>query len=573
MVSKLRKIRILYFLFFVISGYAQKAKFSEVFKKFPETVCQKHNSPETFHKAHTFFFENKLDSALLYSDRFINKEKSNNELLDCAFYIKAQVLVLKGILQDAEQNFLKISDAFPYAYLKYIKLGGIYTQQNKFEQALTFYKKWEVYYANTGNDYNKKEIYHNIGLCYLHTQKHDLAEKYLKDTYKLQIEDKDSLGMGLTLMDLANVYYDQYKDDLAIPMFQKAYKLSKKVNDFEFKQNAALNMAVVAENQKQLAQSLQYRKEYEQWKDSLWNRDKVWSLAKQQKEFAVKEKQQEVQLLQLDKKYQEAELKSKSWQRNLFIVASVMLLLFLAIGAYFYRQRVKQKKDLAKLNDTKNRLFSIVSHDLRSPVNAIQKNNAKLGESIEGKNLQETQQLVINNKSITDKVYLMLDNVLNWSLDQSEQLHFSMETIPAFILLQPILDDYQLFVKTKQITLETEIPKNVKVAVDRESLKIILRNLLDNAFKYTNEGGKITVSAETLNENYTLLKVADTGIGMDDTIKNNILQNKFQTQQNKNSTGLGLYLTKTLIDKNQGTLEIQSQKEVGTTFTLKLKSC
>ena len=402
-VVNIKKIIILVLLFSTVLGHAQHAQVSKESKKQFEVICKSHDSPVTYHKAHTFFFENKLDSALLYSDRFINQKKTNKELVDYTLYIKAEVLLLKEVVHEAEQNFLKISDAFPYAYLKYINLGEIYIQQNKFEKALKSYKKWEAYYANTSNDYNIKSIYHNLGLCYLHTEKYELAEKYLKDTYQLEIKDKDSVGIGYALMDLANVYYNQYKDDEAIPLFEQAYKISKKLKDFELKQNAALNMAAVEENRKQFAKSIQYRKEFEQWKDSIWNRDKVWSLAKQQKEFAVKEKQQEVRLLQIDKKYQKAEIKRKNWQRNLFIVASIMLLLFLGIGAYFYRQRVKQKKELAKLNDTKNRLFSIVSHDLRSPVNAIQKNNTQLGESIESKHIDKAQELVNSNKSITDK--------------------------------------------------------------------------------------------------------------------------------------------------------------------------
>jgi tetratricopeptide (TPR) repeat protein len=113
----------------------------------------------------------------------------------------------------------------------------------------------------------------------LHLKEFKKAEHYLLQSIKLEEKQNDSSILVGSYGDIATLYYDQYKDNLAIPYFEKAYHLSKKVKNYQLKQNAALNMAVVEKNRNHFAKALIYREEYDQWKDSLNNQNKIWEVA------------------------------------------------------------------------------------------------------------------------------------------------------------------------------------------------------------------------------------------------------------------------------------------------------
>ena len=164
-------------------------------------------------------------------------------------------------------------------------------------------------------------------------------------------------------MSLANLYYEQYKDTEAIYFFKKSYDLSKDTKDFDLKQQASKNMAVVEENRGNFKQALAYRKESEQWKDSLNNQNKIWAVADFEKKYAVAQKQKQISVLKVENEL-------KNTQRNTMFFSTIGLLLLLTGGVYVYGQKVKnakiilsQKEKLDELNATKDQLFSIVSHD------------------------------------------------------------------------------------------------------------------------------------------------------------------------------------------------------------------
>lgn len=232
-------------------------------------------------------------------------------------------------------------------------------------------------------------LYQDIGLCYLHLGKFRTSEEYLSESLKLQENEGDTTMLIASYMNVANMYYNQYKDDLAIPLFEKAYSLSKTSGSFQVKQNASLNMAVVEENRKDYVKSIAYRKEYEQWNDSINDQNKIWEVAELEKKFISEQNQKEIEILEKDNALKKAQV-------NSYIYSSVLLSLLAITLLYFYLSKRKinklilsQKNELDVLNDTKDRLFSVVSHDLRSNVNAIDKNNIELSESFDTKEYQE----------------------------------------------------------------------------------------------------------------------------------------------------------------------------------------
>ena len=465
-----------------------------------------------------------------------------------------------------------VSTNFEFYILIKKELGVNFLELKQYKKAIKYFKEIEKTPIAKHPVFKIRVIYQNLGICYLLLDQFAAAEEYLLKSLELQEKENDPLSTYGIYNEIANLYYLQYKDAQAIPYFEKAYALSKKVKDFDKKREASKNMAVVEENRGNFKQALAYRKESEQWKDSLNNQNKIWAVADFEKKFAVAQKQKQIKVL-------EVENQLKHNQRNWLFFSAMGLLLLLTAGIYFYAQKVKnakiillQKNKLDELNATKDQLFSIVSHDLRSSVNALKTSNAKLSATLETKNYNELNQLIIQNSGIANGAYSLLDNLLHWALLQTKQLYFHKESVHLFSIVQQIEYNYKPLLLDKSIAFENSVSKNIFIFVDLDSLKIVLRNLLDNAIKFSNENGKISFYTQENNSESCQLVLEDTGLGMDEeTIKEILKDDELLAKKGKSEaigTGLGMQLCKQMIKKNGGTIQIESELHKGTKMIL-----
>lgn len=568
--------KILQFVF-VVSFFSTIALSKEknnplIFDEEIKKLSLKYHREVHFKKAYFYFNKKNWDSTLVYSMKQLNAS-NDVQLVNYCHFIRGMSFINKGLYSESQKELNAISNSFPFQNKVQIAYGLVALKQNNYKKALYYFEAVERN-ATNHESIVKSAFYHNLGLCYFHTKQFDKAEKYLIKSSDLHSRERDTSQIISSYMDLANLYYEQYKDAQAIPYFEKAYQLSKKVNSFELKQNAAGNMAAVEENRKNFIKALVYRKEMEQWKDSLNDQNKVWAIAQLEKKHAVQQKQKEITLL-------EAENKIKIAERNGLFYSSLSLLLLLGTSIYFFRQKVKrnkiilaQKEELDELNATKDKLFSIVSHDLRSSVNALKTSNIKLISTLESKNYTELDQLLHTNSSIANSSYNLLDNLLNWALLQTKQLYFQQESQHLFSVIQQIEFNYKPLFLDKKITFSNTVSKDVFVFVDLDSFKIILRNLLDNAIKFSKPNGKISIFTKDSGDGFCTLVVEDTGIGMSAQIQEELLKESVVLSKKGNSeimgSGLGTHLCKSMIAKNGGKLAIESQENVGTKICVSL---
>jgi len=511
---------------------------------------------ENFYLTHVFFLQHNWDSTLIYSMKVIAEGNTDHQIIDFSHYCRAISFKEKQLFKEAEKELGLISPRFAFAYKVTLKLGAIALELKNFSKALTYFQQIENLPDTGSYDVKKSTVYHDIGICYLHLKNFARAEDYLFKSVKLQQEQNDTLFMVGSYMDIANVYYEQYKDKQAIPYFQKAYQLSKKTNDFGLRRRAAKNMAVVEENRKNFPAALQYRKEFEQWQDSVNDQNKVWTIAEMEKNTTVMQKQKEVDLLA-------AENKLKAAQRNTLLATLVLSMSLLIAGSYFYSQKIEsnkiilaQKKQVDELNTAKDKLFSIVSHDLRSSVAALKVSNTKLIDCLETKNINALDQLLRNNSAITNATYSLLDNLLNWALLQTKQLYFHQESVHLHSIVEQVAYNYRPLMTEKNISFTCTIDTVIFVFADLDSLKVILRNLLDNAIKFSHEGGIIKVWSQEAASGFYNMVVEDNGTGMNPL--------SHQNRHPHSGTGLGLQLCKSMAEKNGGYVSIESQEGIGT---------
>ncbi|PKV49759.1 tetratricopeptide repeat protein [Aquimarina sp. MAR_2010_214] len=536
-----------------------------------ENHCNEKTSVTDFCSAVEFYRSHKRDSCYIYASRALEIAISQ-EQRDILNYIQGVSAINKNLYTKALQNMNSISEHFKFSELKDHKLGEIYLVLENYDQSIEYYKKWLEQDKEGKDEVLKKTAYHNLGISYLHKKDYVNTENYFSKELAL-IKEKDTLFLIATKMELANAYYSQYRDEEAIALFEEAYRLATLFHDIKLKQDTAKNMAVVEKNRKRYQESVAYYIEYGKWKDSIWNRDKIWELTEKDKQLAIAQKEQEIWL-------QDEKIKRQKTQRNGLIIGSSLLLLFIGVLGYFYKLLIgkkklitEQKEQLDIANTTKDYLFSVVSHDLRSPINALKRQHEKLLGHIAEKDLLGIQKTTDTAITLTESTSHLLNNVLHWSLEQSEQLFFEQETYPLKPILEHVIDDYEYLATTKEITLQTSLDASILVTVDKESLKIILRNILDNAIKYTKNEGEITITSGNHTANECFIEIRDTGAGIPPEIlaKINSLHGITTDKIDRSKgVGLGLLLCHTLVKKNNGQLIFDSEPGEGTRIKIVL---
>ena len=264
------------------------------------------------------------------------------------------------------------------------------------------------------------------------------------------------------------------------------------------------------------------------------------------------------------------EVEKERFYRNLSFAIAAFVLLLGGVIVVFYKREQRQKQELTQLNATKDKLFAILSHDLRSPVGALE-NNVMLtnwGALTQDEFVETTQNL---GQEIR-QVRTMLDNVLHWSISQLGGMkphpkRFSLnEAIQEQLtLLQPAAD-------AKNITLRLQIKESVFVNADKNHVAIIFRNLLQNAIKFTRSAGAIDLVQHEDNA-FHYIQVKDTGIGMSPQQLTQLFQLGEQSSRQgtaaEKGTGLGLVLVKELVEANGGSIDVTSHPDVGTNFSLR----
>ncbi|WP_299226858.1 ATP-binding protein [uncultured Psychroserpens sp.] len=554
--------------------YSQEKLFSSEFKTEIRKACNSCNSKDEdvfmqlnkdkFHNAHVYFSRGQIDSSYVLIARIKEKKQIKDSSKHYIMLtLKSIVLDEKKLYNDAVKSLteaITIGNKKQYSSVGnlYAILGQVYLEQREFKLGAEWLEKWKA--RSKVNSEKQNVNIHNLGLCYLHMGDYENAERNLLLGFQLNEKLKDTLGLARSSLDIANLYYTQYKDDQAIPFFEKGLEYAKQANDLNILQNAYLNLAVVNENAKDYVKAIHYRKLYEKIHDSIWNRDKVWQLAKKEKEVALAASNEI--------------LKSETLKKNLYSIIGFSLLLTLIIGTYFSYKTLKQKQLITHLNNTKDKLFSILTHDLKTPIHHIKH---KLFQILSDSNLQSNSQnsnwqLITESYSLSKKTSLLMDNTLHWVLENKDQLLFTPKKIELNAIVDQVLYDYLPIIEEKHIVLNKEIETPNFAYADLNSVKVIYRNLLDNAIKFTPEKGEIQLKSYT-DGDYIVLEIKDTGKGFNIEIQrsnNNILRQSTPDTYGNTGTGLGLALCNELALKNKGKLIIESKIGKGTKVALKL---
>lgn len=233
----------------------------------------------------------------------------------------------------------------------------------------------------------------------------------------------------------------------------------------------------------------------------------------------------------------------------------------------------RSKEELQELNATKDKFFSIIAHDLRGPFTALLGLTELLIIKIDRYSKDDIKRIVGELQSSAKTVHTLLENLLTWSRLQRNIIEHFPENIPLDDIARHNILLFQSGAHQKQITLRNLVQKDMTVYADYHMTDTIIRNLISNALKFTDAGGTIELSVKD-NEQSMEIAVSDTGVGMNKEdisklFRIDVRHSNVGTAGEK-GTGLGLILCKELVEKNGGTIRVESEMGKGSTFRFTL---
>lgn len=517
---------------------------------------------------------------------------------------------------------LRINDSIanlPQLAISYRNVGAIYNSQAKYRESMDYFRKEMYIHRQLNNQHGIGQSLNNISFTAHRGNFRDSALIYAHRALEHNSELGDKYLIGFCLRTLGDIYLEDGITDRAIDYFSasvtaaraansnfiietslyrlgKAYQQKKQwkrsITYFEEAVNVAEELGAKGEQStiyKLLSQShaalgdfknaYRTQSKHITLNDTLFEERSRARFAQMQVAFETEKKQAEINLLKKEDEIQKAKIRDQRLYTFflLIVIALVLALWLVAWRRSQFKQLVNkqlrlQKQALEQVSFQKDKIFSILSHDLRTPIASL----SGVLQLVEKQNLSEEAFAKIRyalGKQV-GSLNTTLDNLLLWSRNQMGGV---TDVRPAEAVIYDIVENNRHLLlaaaNQKKIVINNDLPLNAKVYADIHHMDIVIRNLLLNALKFTDEGGEITVKYTETADTATI-SVADTGVGITDEQLDKLfkINTHFTTPGTKNEkgAGLGLLLCKEFVEANHGSLSVTSDPGNGSVFSVTL---
>lgn len=424
----------------------------------------------------------------------------------------------------------------------------------------------------------------NIGSIHLRTGKYDSALSYYLENLKMIQRTTEFENEIETYTNIAKVYLAKNNTRLTFNYLDSAVSFINRrkiaFNDYfnpmdEINRTYALAWARRGDYEK----AFEYYTKFHEVSEDKQDRVNGRSLKQLQLSYSFEQKEHELELLQKINQANLATIKQQQYLEYAFVFIIGLLSVLAFVTYQTSRQRKKLNKVLARTNTEleranklKTKLFSVISHDLRTPLGNLQ---SILGLYQAG-DLDAADVATVAGK-LGQQVKAsghVLENLLEWAKSELNESKINPTNVALRVLADKVLHQFESDLRTKKISASDEVPEGIYVWADQNQLEIVLRNLLANAIKFTRENGKVSIGAKAYSSTVQIT-VMDNGVGM----TTDQLSKLFQAEQSvttlgtnkEKGSGIGLLITKELVENNGGFIAVESSKDAGTTFTVTLQ--
>ena len=241
----------------------------------------------------------------------------------------------------------------------------------------------------------------------------------------------------------------------------------------------------------------------------------------------------------------------------------------LALNASLEEKVIQRTKELRLANASKDKFFSIIAHDLKSPFNALLGLSEIMIENWDDMSDDDKIEFIKDINSSSKNTFNLLQNLLEWSRSQTGKVQVEASKFSPYNIILENVKVLSQHANNKNITIKNTVSENNYCFADKNMISSVFRNLISNSIKFTNKGGIIEISVSLKDNSYQFC-ISDTGIGMPQETVSNLFSITQKIQRSgtadETGTGLGLILCKEFIEKNNGNIFVESQPQVGSKF-------
>lgn len=500
--------------------------------------------------------------AATYMKLGVINEKSN--LLDKALesYSKTlQLIEIKGSIKGTDPIFI------------YNNVGIVYAKMGNLDKALSYFER-----ALQGSDSPEKTgvrlmTLNNLGIVFDKTGNDKKALYYFDEALKIARDRNLPEDFARTNISRSSVI-GKTNPDAAIKVLQETLKLVDSLHLGALEADLYDEMVTIFKASGKYKEAFQALSKLTKLEDSLESKEKAKEIMNLQSVHELEQSNAKLSIV-------EARSENQKLVKNIIIGVAIVLAIMFIILLSFYRktlrlneQLVKRENELQKSNEMKDKLFSVIGHDLRGPIGNIPVMLELLDDTTLTAEERQylVQSLIVHTKASTET----LDKLLYWGQAQIKGLGIKPTVFTVGDALQSNITLINITAQQKQINIINNIPGDTTIFADPSHFDFLIRNLLSNAVKFTHNGGSVSLDANAKQKpGYILFSVKDSGIGISSE-RQKIIFKPFASSTrgtaDEKGTSIGLMLCKEFVNENGGDIWVESEEGKGATFFFTLKA-
>lgn len=531
-----------------------------------------------------------------YSDSLLFYALKANELADQSQNIQVQRVVKSLLFTYYFINREEYEKAAPFArevldieqakpsinYVSaFVDMARIKAALGQADSAETYYK--QSLDATKLINYPRAEVLARVyyGEFLKFEKRYPEALDQLRQAKRLGDEKNEAAVKDFVLIQLAEVEFltQNYKE--AKKYYQKTLELGNEKNEADLFAEVYQGLAKCDSAVGNWSSAFKNQNQFLRWNDSILNRNYNKRVAEYEVQFETTQREAEIIQLEQDRRIQALKLSQTKTQRSFLLgIAIILAIAGILVGALSFRLKAQnseiqvQQKKLLNLNQTKDQLFAMISHDLRGPITGFQSAGKIFDHYLSKGDYQQLSSITQKLNTQSNQLRQLLDNLLNWSLQQLGRYKGQRASIDLRTLGEQILQRYKAQAQTKETQLILEMDDSLIWDGDKNGLSVALNNLIGNAVKFTEKGTITLAGKNNPTTQEIVLEIRDTGVGMNEDQMQQLFSGNLAASETGTSgekgTGLGNQIVKQLVDYWGGKIEVESQLGKGTVIRLLL---
>jgi two-component system, sensor histidine kinase and response regulator len=453
----------------------------------------------------------------------------------------------------------------------HMSLGGLYMEMGEYERAREHYDQVLEIAEAIGNNLSRMQAIYNLGRLYTDLEEYDQALELFKESLELSRRYSIMIGAYYNQYGKGNVYKALGEYDQAVELYEAALRVAESAGANDLIGSSLEQLYETYETAGDTQSAYSYLKRYSALKDSLARTERDEALARQEALLGLRTERENRQVLE--------ETMQAQYTNNIIVTTLLgMLIIILIAVIVLYRKKQqankllqKRTEELSEVNLVKDKLLSVLAHDLRAPLSNMQGVVYMIRE-----NILEKDDIDVALNQIDFQLQQginTLTNYLEWAQSHREGIEADIQEIFVARMVENAIEEINKSAERKGVYVDNQVDETVKALADVHMMRVVLRNLLSNAVKYVEAGDRISVRTRQVDSGMEL-SIEDTGRGIAPENLGKIFRpfnDATRGTMGELGTGLGLSICREFVEKQGGRISVESEVGKGTVFTVTLR--